>query len=245
MYSAKIDGEPTTFGTSGLLYRSNKLMYDRGTNTLWSSLIGEPVIGELAQRDLKLDFFPVELTTWEEWLGEHPDTKVLSRETGYYSLKFYEPETDSDSIYYDYRVSAETMFPVWDRDDRLDTKEEVLGFSSDDSHKAYPVVTLRELRVVNDTVGKQNIVIISSRNSSKVRVYESENHVFDLMPDAEVGDDFPTTLIDQMGIQWTVTQDALFMANEEHPDLSRLPSRLSFWFGWFAIHPDTDLFESE
>ena len=52
MYSAKIDGEPTTFGTSGLLYRSNKLMYDRKTNTLWSSLLGVPVIGALAQRDL-------------------------------------------------------------------------------------------------------------------------------------------------------------------------------------------------
>ena len=56
MYSAKIEGEPTTFGTFGLLYRSNKLMYDRATNTLWGSLIGEPAIGELAQREIKLDF---------------------------------------------------------------------------------------------------------------------------------------------------------------------------------------------
>ncbi|HIA15924.1 MAG TPA: DUF3179 domain-containing protein [Dehalococcoidia bacterium] len=38
VYSAKIEGEPTTFGTSELLYRSNKLMYDRATNTHWGSL---------------------------------------------------------------------------------------------------------------------------------------------------------------------------------------------------------------
>ena len=66
MYSAKIDGEPTTFGTSGLLYRSNKLMYDRKTESLWSSLLGEPVIGLLADSEIKLAFFPVVLTTWEE-----------------------------------------------------------------------------------------------------------------------------------------------------------------------------------
>jgi hypothetical protein len=66
VYSAKIDGEPTTFGTSGLLYRSNKLMYDRNTESLWSSLLGEPVIGPLADSEIKLAFFPVVLTTWEE-----------------------------------------------------------------------------------------------------------------------------------------------------------------------------------
>ena len=66
MYSAKIDVEPITFGTSGLLYRSNKLMYDRKTESLWSSLLGEPVIGLLADSEIKLAFFPVVLTTWEE-----------------------------------------------------------------------------------------------------------------------------------------------------------------------------------
>ena len=48
MYSARVNGQPTTFGTSGLLFRSNKLMYDRATNTLWHQFTGEPVIGELA-----------------------------------------------------------------------------------------------------------------------------------------------------------------------------------------------------
>ena len=220
-------------------------MYDRLTNTLWSSLIGEPVIGELAQRDLKLDFFPVELTTWGEWLAEHPETKVLSLETGYYSQSFYEPETDSDSIYYDYRVSAETMFPVWDRDDRLDTKEAILGFSSDDNHKAYPMATVRELLVINDSVGEQDIVIISSGNSSTVRVYDGGGYEFSLMPGAEEAESFPMTLVDQKGNEWIVNQDAIKISTNEMPGLQRLPSHLSFWFGWFAFHPDTDLFENE
>jgi hypothetical protein len=243
VYSAKIDGEPTTFGTSGMLYRSNKLMYDRKTNTLWSSLTGRPVIGELAQRDLKLDFFPVELTMWGDWLAEHPDTKVLSRDTGYYPPRFYEPETDTASIYYDYRVKAETMFPVWDRDDRLDTKDEVLGFSSGDSHKAYPVATLRGLNLVNDRVGEQNIVIVASGSSSSIRIYESADYSFSLPPDAGEVHGIPSTLIDQDGNEWAVSEDALTSGDTELPELRRLPSFISFWFGWFAFHPDTALFE--
>ena len=70
MYSARINGEPTTFGTSGLLYRSNKVMYDRATRSLWSQLLGEPVIGPLADSGIKLDFFPVNLITWGEWLED-------------------------------------------------------------------------------------------------------------------------------------------------------------------------------
>ncbi len=42
------DGTVFDFGTSGLLYRSNKLMYDRQTRTLWNQLTGVPVLGELA-----------------------------------------------------------------------------------------------------------------------------------------------------------------------------------------------------
>ena len=64
MYSARIDGETTTFGTSGLLYRSNKVMYDRATNTLWHQFTGEPIIGPLADSGIRLPFYPVLLTTW-------------------------------------------------------------------------------------------------------------------------------------------------------------------------------------
>ena len=102
MYSAKINGEATTFGTSGLLYRSNKLMYDRLTNSLWNQLSGEPVIGPLWDSGIELDFFSVVLTTWEEWLEFHPDTTVLARATGMYNAAFYVPEEDPRAIYYDY-----------------------------------------------------------------------------------------------------------------------------------------------
>ena len=58
------DGTVYDFGTSGLLYRSNKLMYDRQTLSLWNQLTGVPVTGELAGADIRLEILPIVLTTW-------------------------------------------------------------------------------------------------------------------------------------------------------------------------------------
>ena len=54
MYSARsTGGRRRIFGTSGLLYRSNKLMYDRETYTLWGNLTGVPVVGRQSNWQLK------------------------------------------------------------------------------------------------------------------------------------------------------------------------------------------------
>ena len=161
MYSAKIEGKPTTFGTSGLLYRSNKLMYDRTTRSIWSQLLGEPVIGTLADSRIKLDFFPVNLTTWQEWREQHPDTTVLSRNTGVYPPEVYESETAPSSFYFEYRNSPRTMFPIWQRDDSLNTKDQVIIVRADGVSKAYSLQALQSERVVNDQVGGVNVVLVS------------------------------------------------------------------------------------
>lgn len=224
-----------------MLYRSNKLMYDRLTNTLWSSLVGRPVIGKLATRDdLQLDYFPVALTTWRDWLEEHPDTGIISTDTGYYSPRFYQPESDANSIYYSYRADPDTMFPVWNRDDRLEPKDEVLGLSSGGVSKAYPVKTLMDDRVVNDTVGDLDIVILASGVSSDVRVFERGDRRFSPDPDI-VALALPSTLVDADGQTWEVTDTGLLGPDGE--ELPRLPSYVSFWFGWYAFHSDTLLFD--
>ena len=86
------------------------------------------MIGHLANSGIKLRTFPASLTTWGEWLAEHPDTTVLSTETGIYPRRpideiFYLREDDVRSAYFDYRASPDTMFPIWERDDRLETKD--------------------------------------------------------------------------------------------------------------------------
>ena len=243
MYSAKINGEATTFGTSGLLYRSNKLMYDRVTQSLWNSFLGEPVIGQLADSGVKLDYFPVVMTTWEEWSSEHPDTTVLSNSTGVYPADFYAAEGSPESIYYAYRAGTETMFPVWNRDDVLLTKDEVLVFSRGSSHKAYPISILNRERVVNDVVGGEPVVILASGRSAEARVYARGSGTFSLDPDSPAGEGTPSRVYDDAGVAWRVAEDALVNSTDDTDTLARLPAHAAFWFGWFSFRPDTELYE--
>jgi hypothetical protein len=239
VYSAKINGESTTFGTSGLLFRSNKLMYDRATNTLWHQFTGEPVVGPLADSGIRLDFFPVELTTWAEWVVRHPDTTMISNDTGIYLPEAYAPEGHPNAIYTEYFASPDTMFPVWLRSEALAPKEVVLGLKLGTATKAYQIAALNEARVINDTVGSADVVVVASASSEAARVYErASGQLFALTQDASAL--LPKALVDETGSRWTVTEPAL--VSETGETLPRVSTHQSFWFGWFQFHPETELF---
>lgn len=240
MYSAKINGEPTTFGTSGMLYRSNKVMYDRLTQTLWSQLRGEPILGELVGSGIKLEYFPVALTTWGEWLAEHPDTKVQSRETGYYPPRSYQREDDRRSIYFAYREDPETMFPIWNRDEQLEPKQLVLGVVADGARKAYSIDALRQDRLVNDSVGGVDLVVVGSSLSADALAFRSEGRQFRLPDDAPLS--LPDTLLDEDGTEWHVERDRLWRDDDPTDTLPLHPANVSFWFGWYITYPDTLLY---
>ena len=186
MYSGVVNGQTTTFGTSGLLYRSNKVMYDRATRSLWNQFSGEPIIGTLADSGIQQPFFPSVVSTWGEWLEEHPDTTVLSRETDIYPPEFYVPEDDPRAIYYSYFTSDEVMFPVWLRDPIFEPKEVVVGITIQSASKAWRVADLQDIRLVNDTVGGVDIVIVASPDSRSGRVYERAGARFSIADNGEV-----------------------------------------------------------
>ena len=223
-----------------MLYRSNKVMYDRLTETLWSQLRGEPILGELVGSGIKLEYFPVALTTWGEWLAEHPDTKVQSRETGYYGARSYVREDDRRSIYFSYREDPETMFPIWNRDDSLASKQLVLGVVAEGAYKAYSIDALNESRLVNDTVGGVDLVVVSSYLSADALAFRSEGIQFTLPDDAP--DSLPTTLLDEDGAVWNVERDRIWKDDDPTQTLPLHPANVSFWFGWYITHPDTLLY---
>ena len=69
------------FGTSGKLYNSNLVMYDRKTDTYWSQLDGLAIVGELT--GMELIPVPIGTVVWRDWKKEHPDSEVLSQITGW------------------------------------------------------------------------------------------------------------------------------------------------------------------
>ena len=70
--------KPLVFGSSGFLYRSNKMMFERETNSLWNQFTGKPVSGSLAQSLIALKVPPVFIMSWVDWKKRHPNTDVLS-----------------------------------------------------------------------------------------------------------------------------------------------------------------------
>ena len=241
MYSAIIEGEETEFGTSGLLYHNNKLMYDRKTETLWHQFRGEPVVGPLAGSGIRLDILPSTLTTWAAWQFQHPDTTVLSNDTGVYPAELYREEPDTRSLYSSYRRSKETMFPAALTNDRLATKEQVFGLTFNGEAKAYPRSLLFDMPELHDTVGGQNVVIITRSAADGPRAYERGDRIF-RSPSPDTAEGERTTLEDESGSLWEVHEDALVMSAEPSIRLERLPSRDAYWFGWFAFYPHTEVF---
>ena len=121
MYSTKVNGEVFRFGSSGWLYNSDKLMYDKGTDTLWHQFLGKPAVGELVGSGITLDILPVALTTWSDFLATHPDTTILDVNTGVYPPQTYLSELNQLSVYSGYRHRPSTMIMVPERSEALAT----------------------------------------------------------------------------------------------------------------------------
>ncbi len=132
-FSAGVDGRSTSFGVSGLLYNSDVLLYDRETESLWSQIMAEAVSGPMI--GTRLEHLPASYTTWRDWLARHPNTLVLSTDTGY--------NRDYDRApYAGYEDSEQVWFPVANRDARYHSKELVIGLELDGQVKAYPFAEL-------------------------------------------------------------------------------------------------------
>ncbi len=233
MYDAEFDDKIWSFGTSGWLWQSNKLMYDRFTNTMWHSLTGEPVIGELVGSGLRPPTLPVTVLTWEQWLEEFPDSTVLSLDTGH-RRNYFKPGVPG-SAYYEYFRDPGQMFPTFEDDDRMEIKDRVLGLSFEGHERAYSVGLVTERRVINDRLGDQSVVVVGIPDAGAVRAYDPQDNVF------TPGDNLDE-VIDQDGGVWLVREDGLFNA-ESDSTLSRLHGRELFWFAWTAFFPSTDLYE--
>ena len=241
MYSTEIDGERVEFGTSGFLYRSNKLMYDRKTETLWHQFRGVPAVGPLVGSGMKLEVLPMTLTRWSDWVAEHPDTTVLALETGLFAGELYTSESQSGSAYYNYRNRGGTMFPVPHRSSALATKDRVFGLVLDGEARAYPLSGFDGPAVINDTLGGRNVVVVAVAEGSGVRAYSRGSQVFTLS-EVAAGPGSAVILTDGQGVDWRAGEDGLVSLDGSVRSLERLPSRDAYWFGWYAFYPQTTIY---
>ncbi|MEO1405226.1 MAG: DUF3179 domain-containing protein [Pseudomonadota bacterium] len=227
-YKTKFEGTNHALGTSGFLYRSNKLMYDAATQSLWNTLTGEPVIGPLVGENIRLEHLSVVTTTWGEWRRRHPDTQVLSLNTG------HRRDYGEGVAYQDYFSTDRLMFNTPFRDDRLENKQEVLALrfaGAPNQQLAIDTDFLQSNPIYYDWVGVQRLIVLTDLTGAN-RVYDPDDVTF-------VSYDGDSALIDDNGQRWTLSESQI--VSDAGDALKRLPYHRAFWFGWRAAFPETRL----
>ena len=219
--------QPFVFGSSGFLYRSNKLLYDRETNSLWNQFLGRPVVGPLTGSGIEFKIRPVVIASWGGWRAGHPHTKVLSLDTGY--ARDYAPGRP----YGKYFASPDLMFPALVADQRLQPKDYVFALRTREREKAWPLAAFEGGRVINDRLGDLAVVLIGDAATRTVRAYRAGGRSFAA---AEGG-------LEQVvagGRTWRVEEEALI--GEDGERLGRLPGHIAYWFAWSGFRSDAALF---
>jgi len=216
-------------GTSGFLYRSNKVMYDAGTTSLWSTLHGEPVSGPLVGKGIKLKRQSVVTTTWGKWKTRHPKTTVLSLKTG------HSRDYGEGVAYQSYFATDEVMFAVPNVDKRLPNKREIVALRNTEKNSAVAIDTefLKKTRLYNLNVGKDKVLIVTTPEGES-RVYKTNGYSFASWNNWD-------TLVDKEGVQWELTENEIKSKGTPAKSFPRYPSHQSFWFGWNAQFPKARL----
>jgi hypothetical protein len=166
----EVRGEGTIFGVSGKLWRNDLVLYDEATDSLWSQLLATAIRGPATGE--RLELLPTSLSTWGEWRDSHPDTRVLLPPPGSVSVTGRESRVD----YADSKYNYEGETQVVGYDDAAGYTL-VVGVVHGGEAVAYPFPAVREVGVVNDSVGDLPVVVAATPGGSLVayeRVVDGE-----------------------------------------------------------------------
>lgn len=167
--------ETPVLRTSGLLSRSNKVMYDLNTRSVLDTFTGEAVSGPLREAGIRLAQATVVSSTWGAWKEAHPDTTIIAEDGGLGRRYPLDPLGGRDD--------DGPIFPVGDVDPRLEVQELVVGVELEDGTTiAFPrqaalsvinsggEVTAAGVRVVADGDGLR---VVSATDGSEISSHQA------------------------------------------------------------------------
>lgn len=163
VFDPVVNGERVEFGTSGKLWNSNLVMYDRKTHSLWSQILSQAIDGEMIGAHLTV--YPSDIVRFGAWKKTYPAGSVLSRDTGFARRYGSDP-------YGTYGTSPGLHFPVTAKDSRLNEKEFVAGIQIGSAAKAYPVSQVRKQNHIADVLDGHTLEITYDDATEEIRVIE-------------------------------------------------------------------------
>ncbi|PIS05261.1 MAG: hypothetical protein COT81_02055 [Candidatus Buchananbacteria bacterium CG10_big_fil_rev_8_21_14_0_10_42_9] len=165
VFDPVVNGTRVEFGVSGKLYNSDLVMYDRLTDSYWSQIEGKAIVGEMTRA--KLELLPADNVTWADWKRDHPQSQVLSRDTGY--IRDYDRNP-----YGNYNASGAIYFPVDNQNDQLHPKDWVYGVEVNGAFKAYRYAALNASGSFEDNLGGQELTVNYDSDRDVITVYDAE-----------------------------------------------------------------------
>ncbi|MCZ6774901.1 MAG: DUF3179 domain-containing protein [Ignavibacteria bacterium] len=228
-----INGTPTTFGVSGLLYNTNLIPYDRATNSNWSQMKLQCVNGPLSGTIIST--YQIVETTWATWKEMYPQTKVVSSNTGYSRQYGQYP-------YGNYRTNSSLLFPISNDDTRLPRKERVHGVIVGDKTKVYRINTFSDdIETVNDTFNSVSLVAVGSSGKNFIVIYERQLGDGTVLTFSPVQSVLPVAMVDNEGTRWDVFGKAVD-GPRAGSKLEPMRSYTAYWFAWGAFFPDAEIY---
>ncbi|MEF8827618.1 MAG: DUF3179 domain-containing protein [Haloarcula sp.] len=206
---------PVEFGVSGRLVNSNLTMYDRGTDSWWPQMLATAIKGPLTGESLRE--FRVTWTTWDRWKDTHPETTVLTEETGFsrrYGTDPYGQYNEKRGYY----SSTRTLFEPLQGDSRAHPKAVVIGTRTETGAVAFDKESLLNQRVLTGTIEDTPYVAVADADLATGYVYANPESTT-----VEASDDGYT--VDGT----TYDADAL--------PLDRSLSFDAMWFAWAGFYP--------
>ena len=245
VFDRRLDGKLLDFGTTGMLRKSDMVMYDRQTETWWQQIIGRGIVGEYA--GVTLTQVPSNIVSFADFATAHPDGKVVNRETGHSRPYGNNPYRGYDAI-------DQTPFLFrGEIDSRLPPMERVMHIETPTGAKLYPFSSIKEEGVLNDVVSDTPVVLFSRagllsvldagaiKNSHDVKAVTAfSRELGGKTLDFELKDD---VLLDQQtGSSWNTLGVAL-SGELKGQTLEPLQGGIHFAFAWLAFNPDVELYQ--
>lgn len=153
---------PLVLRTTGLLQRSNKLMYDFETKSAIDTFTGRALSGPLQDSGVVLEQVTVVSTTWGEWKAAHPETRIVARDGGIGREYEEDPLRGRDD--------DGPIFPVGDVDERLPAQAKVVGtIAPDGTPVAFVADEARAALAAGDDVELAGIELITDGGGLRAR----------------------------------------------------------------------------
>lgn len=154
---------PPVLRTSGLLVRSNKLMYDLNTWSAFDMFTGRAVSGPLREIGVELESITVVTATWGAWKEAHPDTTIVAQDGGIGFVYEDDPLGGRDD--------RGPIFPVGPIDDRLPVQEQVLGVETPDGRFfAFPAAAAGEALAAGESVELDGVIVTADADGLRAEL---------------------------------------------------------------------------